>query len=286
MRRISHTSARREPARPRARTMRGIAKTVLTVGFFLLGLGGPAWLWQSGLAPNYAAQARKSAASASANLGLFVREIRITGQRHVARESVLAAAGLEIGGPILAFDPVEIRTRVERMAWVRRAVVSRLLPGTAVIEIEERRPFALWHRDGDLFLIDEAGIVITSRGLHRFAGLPLIVGARSPEAAKSLFSALAAEPDLGSRVEAVIRVGERRWDVRLDNGIDVRLPEAGEASAWRELAQLDRRHALLARRISAIDLRIPGRVVVTQSEPAALQAGEPQAGQPQAGGQR
>lgn len=274
MRRIDHTNARREPVR--RRSIRGIAKAVLAIGFFALALGGPAWLWQSGLAPDYAAQARRAAVSASANLGLFIREIRVTGQRYATSQAVLAAAGLEIGQPILAFDPAEIRTRLERMAWIDRAVVSRLLPGTAVIEIQERRPFALWQRDGGLFLIDEAGIVITARDLYRFAGLPLIVGAQTPQAAKPLFAVLSAEPDLGRRVEAVIRVGERRWDVRLDNGIDVRLPETGEAAAWRALARLDRRHALLARRISAIDLRIPGRVVVTRSDPA----------DPQAGGQR
>jgi len=186
------------------------------------------------------------------------------------RETVRLASGLEIGTPIFAFEPEAIRTRLERLAWIERAVVSRLLPGIAVIKIQERTPFALWQLDGARYLIDDGGIVITTADLHRFAGLPWIVGARKPDTAKRLFATLSSEPDLGRRVEAVIRVGERRWDLRLDNGIDVRLPEAGETWAWRELARLDRRHALLARSISAIDLRIPGRVVVIRRDASQL----------------
>ncbi len=275
MRRIDRTGARRAAIRARPSRMRRIATVSFATSFFALAFGGPAWLWQSGLAPDYAAGARKAAVAASAGLGLFIREIGISGSGHVANETILAASGLRIGAPILAFDPAAVRTRLERIPWIERAVVSRLLPGTAVIEIVERRPFALWQRDGSLVLIDEAGIVLTARDLYRFAGLPMIVGARTPDAAKQLFATLAAEPDLGGRVEAVIQVGGRRWDVRLDNGIDVRLPEAGWGAAWQMLARLDRRHALLARRISAIDLRISDRVVVTRSEPAAPQPGGP-----------
>ncbi len=273
---MNRTGPRREVLRAHLARARRVTALSLAAVFVVLTLGGPAWLWQSGLAPGYAAHARKAAVAASADLGLYIREIRITGNGHITREAVLGESELRLGAPILAFDPAAIRTRLERMAWIERAVVSRLLPGTAVIEIVERRPFALWQRGGSLFLIDEAGIVLAERDLHRFAGLPLIVGTRTPQAAKQLFATLSTEPDLGSRVEAVIRVGERRWDLRLDNGIDVRLPEAGEEAAWRMLARLERRHALLARQISAIDLRISDRIVVTRSD----------APGPQPGGQR
>ena len=269
MRRIDHRiGSRHEAPRARLSLARGRAALPFAAVFLALAFSGAVWLWRSGLAPGYAADVREAAVAVSADLGLFVREIRIAGNRHVAREVVLAEAGLRIGAPIFASDPAAIRARLERMAWIERAVVSRLLPGTLAIEIVERRPFALWQRDGALSLIDETGAVLTDRDLHRFAGLPLIVGARALRSVKQLFATLATEPDLGGRVEAVIRVGERRWDLRLDNGIDVRLPEAGEEAAWRRLAQLARRHALLARRITAIDLRIPERIVVTGGDAA------------------
>ena len=262
MRRVAETGRRREaPRRGRRPVRAAVAATLAAVA-----LGGPVWLWKSGLADDYAARARAEAGAALADLGFRVREIRIAGNRRIAREAVLAAAGLRLGASIFEFDPAHVRDRLEAVPWIGRASVSRVLPDTAAIRIEERRPFALWQRGGRLALIDRAGGVITAHALHRFAELPMIVAPAAPVAAGGLFETLAAEPDLGRRVRTAVRVGGRRWDVRLDNGIDVRLPEAGEGRAWRRLAQLERRHALLARRIEAIDLRFPDRVVVRRAD--------------------
>ena len=181
-------------------------------------------------------------------------------------DAILTASELELGSPTLALDPELMRARLERNRWIKHARVTTRLPDTVFIEIEERRPLALWQRDGRLRMIDEEGAVIADRDLHLYTHLPLIVARSEPARGKAVLDMLGREPDLGSRVQALIEVGGRRWNVRFDNGIDVRLPEAEAAAAWRELAELDRRHALLARRISAIDLRIPGRIVVTRVE--------------------
>ena len=261
MRRVAETGRRREVPRRARLPVRAAAWAALAA----LALGGPAWLWGSGKAGDYAARARAGAGAVLADFGFRIREIRIAGARRVAREAVLDAAGLRLGAPIFAFDPAAVRDRLEAVPWIGRAAVSRVLPDVAAVRIEERRPFALWQRGGRLALVDRAGEVITAHALHRFAELPMVVAPAAPVAAGGLFETLAAEPDLGRRVRTAVRVGGRRWDVRLDNGIDVRLPEAGEGRAWRRLAQLERRHALLARRIEAIDLRFPDRVVVRRA---------------------
>lgn len=264
MRRVSPAPNPRTRARPTRRRWHRIATWMVAGVFFAVALGGPAWLWRSGLLALYAGQAEDAAIGASAELGLTVREVLLAGRKNADRKDLLAATGIVTGAPILAVEPERIQARLERNAWIKRALITRRLPDTILIEIEERRPFALWQRDGKLRLIDMDGTVITTHGLHRFAHLPLIVGSAQPIKAKPVLATLAREPDLNTRVRALINVGERRWNVRFDNGIDVRLPEAELASAWQELAQLDRRHALLARGITAIDLRIPGRVVVTR----------------------
>jgi cell division protein FtsQ len=70
-------------------------------------------------------------------------------------------------------------------------------------------------------------------------------------------------------VRASVLVGERRWNLRLKNGIDVRLPESGVATALERLVALDREKNLITRDILAIDLRLPDRVTVRLSEAAA-----------------
>ena len=262
MRRVIHGRTRRSPRRPfllRRGAPLAVAAVLLAVLF-----GGARWMWHAGLLQAPVESARSGLVAASADLGLRLREVLLVGRRHVPREAVLAASGLELGSPMLTLDPGRMRTRLERNPWIKRARVTTRFPDTVFIEIEESRPFALWQRDGRLRMVDEQGEVIADRDLHRYTHLPLIVARSAPARAKPVLDMLAREPDLKRRVRALIEVGGRRWNIRFDNGIDVRLPEDEAAAAWSELAELDRRHAVLARRISAIDLRIPGRIVVTR----------------------
>ena len=261
MRRLDRNAARRAPAR---RSFPARARTVVLVAIVpAIVLCAAGWMWRTGSLGDVAERVRTAAVEASAPLGFRLREVLLVGRERVSRETVLAASALELGSPTLGLDTDLIRARLERNRWIKHARVTTRLPDTVFIEIEERRPFAIWQRDGRFRLIDDEGAVITDRALHRYADLPLVVARSEPARARPILQMLGREPDLRRRVRALIEVGGRRWNVRIDNGIDVRLPEAEPAAAWSELAQLDRRHALLARRISAIDLRIPSRVVVT-----------------------
>ena len=264
MRRLGRDASQRSAAR-RA-SPRRVGTTVLAAAFLMTVLGGSGWMWRSGMLEEYYRQARTAAIQASARAGVRLNEVLLAGRERVSREAVLAASELELGSPTLGLDADLLREKLERNRWIKRARVTTRLPDTVFIEIEERRPFALWQRDGRLQLIDDEGEVITDRQLYRYAHLPTIVARSEPQRAHPVLEMLGREPDLARRVQALIEVGGRRWNVRIDNGIDVRLPEAEPAAAWSELAQLDRRHALLARRISTIDLRIPSRIVVTPVE--------------------
>ena len=70
-------------------------------------------------------------------------------------------------------------------------------------------------------------------------------------------------------LRASILVAERRWNLRLTNGIDVRLPETDVAAALDRLVALDRDKKLLSRDITMVDLRLPDRVTVRLSDAAA-----------------
>jgi cell division protein FtsQ len=73
---------------------------------------------------------------------------------------------------------------------------------------------------------------------------------------------LASEPELATRVTAAIRVGDRRWNIRIDNAIDVLLPADGAANAWSQLVRLERSSAILKRDLQTIDIRLPDRLVL------------------------
>lgn len=271
MRRIEYARVRPHPQRPaflRRAALFAVAAILLAALF-----AGARWMWSEGQLQSYAEDAGSGLVAVSARLGFRLREVLLVGRERISRDTVLAASELELGSPTLALDPEAMRARLEANRWIKRARVTTRLPDTVFIEIEERRPLALWQRDGRQRMIDDEGDVIADRDLDRYAHLPVIVARTEPARAAPVLEMLGREPDLQRRVRALVDVGGRRWNVRLDNGIDVRLPESQVAAAWGELAELDRRHALLARRISAIDLRIPGRIVVTRIEDAAAPGG-------------
>ncbi len=238
-------------------------------------LGAPVWWWQSGRAVEVAGELYGRALAASAEHGLAVRKVLCRGRNETSRAAILEALKVKRGQPILAFDPQAAKERLEALVWVRTAAVERRLPDTIAVRLSERRPLALWQRNGRLLLVDEEGVVLLRDGLERFAGLPLIVGKDAPRHAPALLAMLSAEPALESRVTAAVRVGGRRWNLRLDNGIDVLLPEEGAEDAWRRLADLERRHGLLGRDVTAVDLRVPDRLVVRLSPGAVQRARDP-----------
>ena len=84
----------------------------------------------------------------------------------------------------------------------------------------------------------------------------------APAHANALITILAREPDLKQRVNAAVRIGDRRWNIRMDNGVDVRLPENDPEAAWRRFARLEREHKLLKQDLLSIDLRIPDQLIV------------------------
>jgi cell division protein FtsQ len=199
---------------------------------------------------------------ASAAFGLTVADIRVEGRETTDRQTILDALGAGPGTPILAVSPRRAKERLEALSWVRSAVIERRLPDTIYVRLVERKPLALWQHNGKIELIDGEGGVIPVPRLDRFAKLPMVVGPDAATHAAALLAMLASEPDLAGRVTAAVRVGGRRWNLRIDNAVDVLLPADAPAAAWAELAGLERSSAVLKRNVQAVDLRLPDRLVL------------------------
>jgi cell division protein FtsQ len=137
------------------------------------------------------------------------------------------------------------------------------------IDIVERTAFALWQRDGRLSVISDDGAVLEPFVSRHFLKLPLVVGKGAETRAKDFLALLARYPQVNAVTRAAILVGERRWNLRLNDGLDVRLPENDVGKALATLSTLDRDEHLFSRDIVAIDLRLPDRLVVQLSEDAA-----------------
>lgn len=204
---------------------------------------------------------RERLGAMTAASGLRVTDIVIEGRANTPEPMLRAAIGVSKGDPILGFSLEETRENIERIPWVEHATVERRLPGTLVVNLQERRPFAIWQNQGKFVLVDRAGQVVTNQDVAQFSHLPLIVGLGAPNAAADLLDALRDHPALAEKVSASVRVGERRWNLRMTNGTDVMLPEGHEVVALDRLIQLQQDHDVLDRPLVAIDLRLPDRIV-------------------------
>ncbi|MBK1660379.1 cell division protein FtsQ/DivIB [Paracraurococcus ruber] len=216
------------------------------------------------------------AAEIAASGGLQVREVTLEGLRNTPPELVREALGVRRGDPILAFDPHFAREQLEQIAWVERAHVERLLPGTIHVRLEERQPFAIWQENRSFKVVDRAGTDLRAQNIGAFGPLPLIVGKGAFPAAGPLVDALRGAPEVRERVQALVRVSERRWNLQLRSGADVLLPENQEAAAIARLAELQRVQNLMDRPLAAIDLRLPDKLVLRMT-PGSAPAAEPAA---------
>lgn len=205
---------------------------------------------------------RERLGGATAFAGLRITNVVIEGRANTPEPLLRAALGVSIGEPILGFSVEMARQRVESLSWVEHATVERRLPGTVVLFLQERRPFAIWQNQSKFVLIDRNGQLVANQNVAEFRQLPLVVGAGAPTAAATLIDALTDRPNLQKRIIAAVRVGERRWNLRLSSGVDVMLPEGHEVQALDRLMQLQQQHAVLDRPLAAIDMRLGDRLVL------------------------
>lgn len=201
-------------------------------------------------------------ASLAGHSGFAIEDVRITGHTQTSEIDILGALGLDGWTSLVGFDAESARQQIAAMPWVKTVSVRKTYPSGLDVKIEERSALALW-QDGDAVnIIDAEGKVIAPYVDARFSDLPLLTGQGAPEAAAELMALLKSAPSFASQASAFIRVGGRRWDMRLANGLTVKLPETGAGRALADLARLDAESGLLARDIAAIDLRIEGQVAV------------------------
>ena len=278
MQRVKGSSARRRRPSPTSILLR---RSGLWVGVPLL-LAGAVYgsvQWSRSQPGQSASQyAADRMLDCTARFGLVVKDVRVEGRETTDRETILTALGAGPGTPILAVSPKRAKEQLETLPWVRSAVVERRLPDTLYVRLVERKPLALWQHSGKIELIDREGTVIPVSHLDRFAKLPLVVGDNAASHAVELLDMLGTEPDLAARVSAAIRVGDRRWNLRIDNAIDVLLPADSPASAWAQLANLERSSAILKRDVQVVDVRLPDRLVVRVNPEAPKEAAPPKKG--------
>ena len=246
---------------------RSLALALTGAVFFLgAGIAGAAWLGSSLFDASEAFARSADGVIASAGFEIDSIEIAampnapaLTDARKTEVRNLIVPEGRH---SLLALDPEEVQVRVESLDWVAGARVRRLWPSTLVVEVERRQSYARWRENGQVSVIDVNGERLLTERAADHPELPLVVGAGAGPAAQPLLIALEELPEVRERLKALVRVGDRRWNVELENGALIALPEEGAVEALARLEALQAEYALLDRPLAQLDMRAPGRLAV------------------------
>ncbi|MFB9269093.1 cell division protein FtsQ/DivIB [Bradyrhizobium erythrophlei] len=200
--------------------------------------------------------------------GFRITTVAINGRKQLSQDEVLAVGGVNGRSSLLFLDAATVRDRLKANPWIADATILKLYPGRLQIDIVERTAFALWQQDGRLSVIASDGAVLEPYVSRRFLNLPLVVGKGADTRARDFLALLDRYPQVRSVTKAAIFVGERRWNLRLKDGLDIRLPENDVGNALAALSKLDKEDHLFSRDIVAVDMRLPDRLSVQLSEEA------------------
>src|SRR3954453_3456037 len=201
--------------------------------------------------------------------GFRITTVAINGRKQLSQDEVLAIGGVNGRSSLLFLDAAIVRDKLKTTPWIPHATILKLYPGRLQIDIVERTAFALWQQDGRLSVISDDGAVLEPYMSRKFISLPLVVGKGAGEKARDFLALLDRYPQVRSVTKAAIFVGERRWNLRLKDGLDIRLPENDVGDALAALTKLDKEDRLFSRDIVAVDMRLPDRLTVQLSDDAA-----------------
>ncbi len=170
--------------------------------------------------------------------GFGLQQVSVSGHRFTADTDIYAALDLDGARTLLSFDAAAARARVERLAWIKRASIERVVPDRIEVRVAERVPFAVWRSGERNWLIDRAGRKLQLVPADLMPQLLRVSGSGAPEEAAALSAVLVDFPQIAGKLEVAERVSERRWTLHLEGGLSVELSATGEAEALARLTRL------------------------------------------------
>ena len=251
---------------PLARRVPRLAGTFLALGFFAAA-GGYGLVLGGGYAELKESYGDPRDMLARA-VGLGLDKVTISGIARLGEAELLHAAGISNRNSLAFLSVAGVRRRLLDDPFVKTAEVRKLYPNELSITITEREPFALWQLNGELYVVAQDGTQLEQMRDPTLVDLPLVVGEGANLKAAEYVALLDAAGALRSKVRAGMLISGRRWTLKMQNGLDVRLPEEGAVQAMHRLARLDRESGLLGKDVLTVDMRMPDRIVLRLTEEA------------------
>ena len=212
-------------------------------------------LFASGVIGRTIHHANAAVGAVVADAGFGIAEVHLSGNTRTSQVTIMAALGFAPGQSIFGADLPAARARLLQLPWVADADVKRRYPDDISVRLVEKLPFARWQTANGEYVVERAGGLITDKDLGPFQRLPLLIGDGAPQVAARFVDTVAQHRAIAARVQAYQYQSGRRWNLLLDDGVVVKLPEIGWQKQLEALEHLIVDKGILEDDLREIDLR-------------------------------
>nr|AIA12248.1 POTRA domain, FtsQ-type [uncultured bacterium] len=219
-------------------------------------------VWSYFHALTLVSEVSQSVEIAFAHIGFKLQDVIVEGRIRTDNAEILKILELKRGQPLLSINLSKAKEKLEGISWVKAAGIERRFPDTLFIRITEKVPIALWQNQAKTYLIDCDGELVETKEAYKYKELLLVTGYEAPRYIGKLIALLEKFPEIKSRVTTATHLRSTRWDIRLDDKVDVRLPEEDTERALGYLLELEKHHHLMEREVITIDMRLPEQLIL------------------------
>lgn len=195
-----------------------------------------------------------------------LEKIEFDGNSHIPEILLLKASKLRYKDSVLLADVYDIKDKLEKISWVKSAIVRRKLPRKISIRIAERVPIAILKSQRKLYLVDSEGVVLDNDGFGNFSHLPIVAGEGAEKEVSHFLQCIDKFPKIKRQLVFAIRVGQRRWNIKINKGVTIKLPEQGLTQAFGILDEISDSNGCFYENIASLDLRTPDRIIIGKKD--------------------
>lgn len=196
----------------------------------------------------------------SSKTGFALRQVEVNEVCHYCTSAKPILKTIQPGTSIFLIDIEDIRSQLEQQSCIKAAKIRRHYPDIIVIEIIEQKPIAIWQNNQQFFYITEEDKIMPIKTLNDIESFIIVTGNNAPSNTSDLISFLELDKEYKDRVISATWIGNRRWNVKLKEGLTVALPEDNPEIAWNKFIKMSKNPTFIEKNYSLVDFRIPDRI--------------------------
>ena len=190
----------------------------------------------------------------------LVKNIETIGRERASKAKLSSILKNYQNTKLLSLDLENIQLEVEKVPWIKKVIIRRILPNKLSLTIEEFIPRAVWVRGRDRFVLDKNGYLIEKIFDQEYKNYFTVKGAEADLNLMMLIESLENFPEIYNQIDYANFIGRRRWDLHYKTGVKILLPQNKVNDSLSILQSYIKNNRLIEKGHKKIDLRVDGKI--------------------------